>query len=171
MNTGSQKNYYRNAEHYYDPTAGEAIANVCGDIPPGPLVVEEDDMPENCPEMDQQKKQLEADWEDSLEASALNGAPVSDLLSRCMSTTWGQRAGNGRKRDQVTFEDFANAIIVQAVNEYRAARRLLRDFPGDPEALEIIHEVVQFFHSSWYAQLTTLEGTKLLKMLQEEDIE
>ena len=170
MKKRRRKDCYLNGEHYCDPTAGEAIANVCGDNP-GPRVVVGDDLPEDGPEKDKLKKQLEEDWEDGIEAAALNGAPTPDLISRCMSGAWGQCVGNGRKLDQVTFEDFANGIIVQAANDYRKARRVLRDFPNDSEARKTIRDIKAFFLSRWYSQLTTLKGTKLLKMLEEEKIE
>ena len=170
MKKRRRKDCYLNGEHYCDPTAGEAIANVCGDNP-GPRLVEGDDFPEDCLEKYKLEKQLAEDWEDSIETATLNGAPTPDLISRCMSGAWGQCVGNGRKLDQVTFEDFANGIIVQAATDYRKARRIPRDSPDASEARQTIRDIEAFFLSRWYSQLTTLKGEKLLKMLEEEKIE
>ena len=66
------------------------------------------------------------------------------------------------------WEDFANGIIINAAEDYRAAMKTLRKHPGDPDARERIREVEEFMLSSWFSQLTRLEGRKLLKRLKEE---
>ena len=134
---------YLNAEHYYDPTAGEAIDNVCGEQL---LVVPE--------------------------ADGTFTIPIpEDLLRFCTETRWARVWGNGRMLGQENWEDCANAIIVQAAKDYREARKKLRKRPGDPGAEARIREVERFFLSPWFSKLTTLKGRKLLKMLKEEDAE
>ena len=138
---------YLNAEHYYDPTAGKAIDNVLSEqLPVVPEAEETED--------------------------GTFTAPIpEDLLRFCMETSWARVWGNGRMIGQGNWEDYANAIIVQAAEDYRQARKKLREQPKDPEALVTIMEVEDFFFSPWFGMLTTLKGEKLLKMLKEEDAE
>ena len=63
--------------------------------------------------------------------------------------------------DLAVWERLANAIIEDAVEEYR----IVRDKPdcaGKKRALE------RFFRSKWFDSLTTLDGRWLLKKLKEE---
>jgi len=67
------------------------------------------------------------------------------------------------------WEDLANAIVIQAVMDYRRARRRIRLWPDARlEALSRIREVESFIGSWWYYQLTDLDGTKLMAELKEE---
>ena len=68
------------------------------------------------------------------------------------------------------WEDLAQAIILQAVEDYRKARRRLRIRPDSEAAMECIRECERFFGSRWFAQLTTLDGKALLRRLREEDV-
>ena len=67
-------------------------------------------------------------------------------------------------------EDLAQAIILQAVEDYRKARRRLRIRPDSEAAMECIRECERFFGSRWFGQLTTLDGKVLLRRLKEEDV-
>ena len=66
------------------------------------------------------------------------------------------------------YENLANAIIVQAANDYRAALRTLEQNPKYPPALQDKSEVEGFFRSEWYTLLTSVDGETLLRMLREE---
>ena len=66
------------------------------------------------------------------------------------------------------YENLANAIIVQAVKDYRAALRTLERNPKYTPALQDKLEVERFFRSDWYGLLTSVDGESLLRMLQEE---
>ena len=66
------------------------------------------------------------------------------------------------------WEDLANAIILQAVKDYRKARRLIRKKPDHQMARKIIREAERFLKSRWFAQLTDIDGEMLLKKLKEE---
>jgi len=68
-----------------------------------------------------------------------------------------------------TLQDFTNAIILQAVKDYRWARRKLRKEPDHEHALRTKAEVERFFRSDWYRCLTRLDHRRLLKMLEKED--
>lgn len=62
------------------------------------------------------------------------------------------------------YQALANAIILQAVKDYRQARRR----PESKETKQDIRDLEQFFCSPWYATLTNVSGPWLLKCLQEE---
>lgn len=63
-------------------------------------------------------------------------------------------------------EDLAIAIIVRAANDYRKVRdKLLKD-PFNVRLLVERAEIEQFFHSQWYEFLTTVDGTMILRRLQ-----
>ena len=71
---------------------------------------------------------------------------------------------------QRNWEDLAQAIIVQAVTDYRKARKRVRTYPGQTAAQATIREVERFFLSWWFAQLTDLDGEMLLERLKKEAI-
>lgn len=63
----------------------------------------------------------------------------------------------GRNADLPPEQLLANAIILQAVNDYRAH-----------SDLRTINEIESFFRSEWFAMLTKLDGEALLEKLREE---
>ena len=66
------------------------------------------------------------------------------------------------------WEDLANAIILQAVDDYRKCRRLVRRKPDQKEAQAMIREIEQFFRSHWFCQLADVDGIKILEQLKKE---
>ena len=66
------------------------------------------------------------------------------------------------------YENLANAIIEQAVHDFREAKRRLQKNARDAEAEKTYRETKQFFCSEWFSQLTTLDGELLLEKLEEE---
>ena len=70
------------------------------------------------------------------------------------------------------YQVLANAIILQAVRDYRLAKEKLAEDPKDKEkrkaARSTIRKVEQFFRSKWFQQLTDLDGEDLLSKLKEE---
>jgi hypothetical protein len=66
------------------------------------------------------------------------------------------------------YENLANAIVIQAVKDYRAALRTLERNPKYTPALQDKSEVERFFRSEWYKLLTSVDGEMLLRMLREE---
>ena len=66
------------------------------------------------------------------------------------------------------YKELANAIIVQAVKDYRDAVERLRYTPDDKSALHDKRSIERFFHSEWFSILTDLNGELLLKKLKEE---
>ena len=70
--------------------------------------------------------------------------------------------------DIKNYEDLANAIILQAVWDYRAALKCLKLNPRDRSALADKDEVERFFRSDWYSALTSVDGETLIRSLQQE---
>ena len=66
------------------------------------------------------------------------------------------------------YENLANAIILQAVKDYRAAKKKLKRNPKNKDAKLIVGDCERFFCSDWFGQLTSVDGKMLLKKLQEE---
>ena len=66
------------------------------------------------------------------------------------------------------YENLANAIVEQAVKDYRRARAKLAKDAEDVMALKMRRETERFFRSAWFGQLTALDGELLLENLEEE---
>ena len=62
----------------------------------------------------------------------------------------------------------AEAIILQAVEDYRHATNRLKITPDDVRLLNRKTEIEAFFLSGWFRVLTQLNGKKLLNRLQAE---
>ena len=67
---------------------------------------------------------------------------------------------------QRCWEDLAQAIILQAVTDYRKARKRVRTMPDQKAA----QATERFFRSWWFAQLTDVDGEYLLRKLKEETV-
>ncbi len=68
------------------------------------------------------------------------------------------------------WENLANAIILQAVKDYRDARKKLRKRPQNENAKLMVQDCEAFFRSELYKALTDVDGEMLLKKLREENI-
>ena len=66
------------------------------------------------------------------------------------------------------YEILFNAVVMQAVRDYREARRRLKRKPDDREASAAMKEVSRFFHSDYFSLLTRLDGPSILQRLMEE---
>ena len=66
---------------------------------------------------------------------------------------------------QVQWEDFANAIIIQAAQDYRKARYVLSRNAQNEAAKATLLEVERFFLSEWYQMLTNVDGLYILNRL------
>ena len=62
----------------------------------------------------------------------------------------------------------AEAIILQAVEDYRHATNRLKKTPDDVRLQNRKTEIEAFFLSGWFRVLTQLNGKKLLNRLQAE---
>lgn len=68
------------------------------------------------------------------------------------------------------YERFSNAIVLQAVKDYRNALKRLKKHPQNEKALNTKREVERFFRSDWYASLTTVDPEMLITKLKKEVI-
>lgn len=66
------------------------------------------------------------------------------------------------------YEKLANAIILQAVKDYRDALKRLRKHPRNDTARATKEEVERFFRSDWYSALTDVDPELLIRKLIEE---
>lgn len=66
------------------------------------------------------------------------------------------------------YENLANAIILQAVKDYRRAlKRLVRN-RGYEQAIQTKNDVERFFHSELFSMLTNINGEELVIRLRTE---
>lgn len=70
--------------------------------------------------------------------------------------------------DITNYENLANAIILQAVRDYRMALKCLKANPRNKEALADKDEVERFFRSDWFSVLTSVDGEMLIRSLKKE---
>ena len=66
------------------------------------------------------------------------------------------------------YERLANALILQAVTDYRVALKRIKRSPKDRETIDEAMGVESFFRSGWYSQLTAVDGEYLIRRLQNE---
>lgn len=68
------------------------------------------------------------------------------------------------------YESLANSIVLQAVKDYRGARKKAKYHSKNKDAKLMIEDCESFFRSDWFAVLTSIDGEMLLKKLKEEEI-
>ena len=66
------------------------------------------------------------------------------------------------------YERLANAIVLQAVSDYRVALKKIKAHPKNREAISEALEIEKFFRSGWYSQMTDVDGEYLIRRLQDE---
>ena len=66
------------------------------------------------------------------------------------------------------YERLANAIVLQAVSDYRVALKKIKAHPKNREAISEALEIEKFFRSGWYGILTDVDGEYLIRRLQDE---
>lgn len=66
------------------------------------------------------------------------------------------------------YERLANAIILQAVTDYRSALKKIKRNPKNKDAIDEALGIERFFRSGWYSQLTSVDGEYLIRRLREE---
>lgn len=64
------------------------------------------------------------------------------------------------------YENLANAIVLQAVKDYRDALKRLKKKPGNQAAMSDAMECERFFRSGWYKALTSVDGEYLIQKLR-----
>lgn len=69
---------------------------------------------------------------------------------------------------QDAYQDLANAIIIQAVDDYRKALNGISYNSHAPE--EIVKEIEKFFRSEYYLALTKVNGEYLIQQIRKEEL-
>lgn len=69
-----------------------------------------------------------------------------------------------------SYENLANAIIIQAAKDYQKALRQLRRNPYYASAAYTKREVEQFFRSQWFHFLTNVDPEYLIEELSRADL-
>ena len=67
-----------------------------------------------------------------------------------------------------SYEKLANAIILQAVKDYRDALKKLARGRKNTSAEDTKRECERFFRSKWHGALTSVDGEMLIRKLNEE---
>ena len=70
--------------------------------------------------------------------------------------------------DITIYENLANAIILQAVKDYRMTLKSLKANSRNRTAQADKAEIERFFRSQWYSALTDVNGEMLIRSLQKE---
>lgn len=73
-----------------------------------------------------------------------------------------------KKLSENPYEALANAIVLQAVNDYRAALKKVKKNPNNRIALDEALQIERFFRSQWYQVLTSVDGEYLINRLRRE---
>ena len=68
------------------------------------------------------------------------------------------------------YQALANAIVEQAVKDYRVALKILQRHPDSKAVMQTAMEVEQFFHSPWYATLTDINPDYLIDRMRKEAV-
>ncbi len=66
------------------------------------------------------------------------------------------------------YERLANAIVIQAAEDYRAALKRIKRNPKNRDAVDEALQIERFFRSGWYQVLTSVDGEYMIRRLQEE---
>ena len=66
------------------------------------------------------------------------------------------------------YERLANAIVLQAVTDYRVSLKKIKANPRNKDAINGALQIEKFFRSGWYSTLTSVDGEYLIRRLQEE---
>lgn len=68
------------------------------------------------------------------------------------------------------YERLANAIVIQAVKDWRLAAKTLKKHPRYDSAKQMKAECERFFRSEWFVALTNVDGNVVLRKLEEEAV-
>lgn len=66
------------------------------------------------------------------------------------------------------YERLANAVILQAVTDYRVALKKIKTYPINKDAMSEALSIERFFRSGWYSMLTSVDGEYMIRKLQGE---
>lgn len=110
----------------------------------------------------EQPSRIFAEKNAAIAARPYAGKTEKNEMRRCIVVQ------NGKTKAGDLWQNFANAIIISAVKDYRKALRRLRKNPDSRTAAAEIREIERFFHSEWYGMLTDVDGDFLIRKCREE---
>lgn len=67
------------------------------------------------------------------------------------------------------YENLANAIVLQAVKDWRSAVKTLKKRPRYDPAKQMRDDCEGFFRSGWFEELTDMDGSAILRKLKQEE--
>ena len=73
-----------------------------------------------------------------------------------------------KRADGDPYENLANAIIVQACDDYRVDLKKIKKNPGNRAAIDDALRIEKFFHSGWFGALTAVDGDFLIRRIRKE---
>ena len=66
------------------------------------------------------------------------------------------------------YEALANAIIIQAAKDFKAAYKRMKRFPNDTRVQDEVRDITKFFCSEWFEALSDADGPTLLRKIKDE---
>ena len=73
-----------------------------------------------------------------------------------------------KNSNNLEYENLVQAIVKQAVKDYKEDLKLFWAGEADEETLAAINEVISFFKSGWYAMLTDIDSKLIMRRAEEE---
>lgn len=77
-------------------------------------------------------------------------------------------AANYKNLADDPYERLANAIVLQAADDYRKALKTVKRNLHNRGAIDEALQIERFFRSNWYSTLTSVDGEYLIRKLQDE---
>ncbi len=66
------------------------------------------------------------------------------------------------------YRELINAVILQAVKDYRLSLRILKQQPDSRPAAAMKADVEEFLHSDWFGMMTKIDPDYLIDRLRKE---
>ncbi len=66
------------------------------------------------------------------------------------------------------FHALANAIILQAISDFKGAYIILKKYPDSKGAAAEVKDITKFFCSEYFTLLTNVNGPALLRKIKED---
>ena len=65
-------------------------------------------------------------------------------------------------------EDLANAVIVQAANDYLESKKQIYQYGETFNSRSQLNDAVKFFKSDWYEMMTSVSSRKIMRTLDKQ---
>lgn len=95
-------------------------------------------------------------------AAAQTAAPKNDGRARMKPCSKGTKLGGLEDVGIEPYENLANAIVKQAVVDYKEQLHKLLKNPTSTSAMYEAQRIEKFFRSGWYTTLTSVDGERLI---------